>query len=169
MGQEVQPNRPLSGTELREIIINDVRDILQQDGMLVKHIAYGNVAYCVTVRIMTANPIIPNWTNKTVSRKSTEQQIAENESLEAVYTFPLSTVEADEPLNIGVERTRQIISPNHSRIENGLPVTITFRGPEGDVKEEDIHYEKELIEEGGGFPDSVVDRELDDAEITKEE
>lgn len=169
MAQDAQPNKALSGVELAKIITNDITNILEQDGMLTGHIAYTKVAYSITVKIMTANPIIPNWTNKTKSKTSTEQQVAGNEALAAVHAFPLKTADGDETANIGVERTRQIISPNQSRIENGLPISVNLRGPDGDIREEKVHYDVEMLPDDGGYPDGVEERELSDAEIAKED
>lgn len=169
MGQEVQPNKPLSGKEYAEIIISDLRRVLEQDSMLASHIAYSQVGHSITVKIMTNNPIIPNWTNSIRSRQSTEQQIADDESLKAIQTFPIPRTEDDEPLDFGEELTRQIISPNHSRIENGLGVPVTFRGADGDTKEEKIIYEPDLLPDDTEFGDVVTQRELTPGEITKPE
>jgi hypothetical protein len=159
-----QPNRPLSGAELKKIILQDVENILDQDGMLAHHVAYSRVAYAVTVKVMTNNPIIPEWPNRTRSRKSTPQQIEERPEFEAVKKFPLERAETDVPFDVGMQRIREIVSPNQSRIENELPVTISFRGPDGEPQEKQVIYEKESLPDNG-YPDEVADRELNAAEI----
>lgn len=169
MPDQAQPNKPLSGVELKQIIMTDIGNILDQDSMLTSHIAYNRAAYSVTVKIMTGNPIIPNWNNRTASKKSTPQQIEKNEAMASVESFPLQLGEEDTPANLGVERTRQIISPNQSRIENGIPVLISFRGADGDVHEEKVMYEPDMLPDDGGFPDGVTERELDDTEIASVE
>lgn len=169
MGQEVQPNKPLSGKEYIEIILSDIRRILEQDSMLASHIAYSQVGHSVTVKIMTNNPIIPNWSNVSRSQKSTPQQIAENEELAAIHTFPIPRTEEDEPIDFGEELTRKIISPNMSRIENGLGVPISIRGIDGDTKEEKAVYDPESIADNPELADVVTQRELTPAEITKPE
>jgi hypothetical protein len=167
--EQAQPNKPLSGSEFREIIVNDISSMLSQDGMLAPHIAYSRVSYMVTVKIMTNNPIIPNWTNRTKSKKSTEQQIGGNESMAAIEAFPMSQSPDDEILNMGLERTRDIISPNQSRIENGLAVPITVRGIDGDVEERKVAYDISMLPDDGGYPDGLKDRTLSDAEIKSED
>jgi len=56
---EVVSNRPLAGTELKEIILEDVKQMLDNDGMLSFHIAYGRVAYEVNIKLMMDNPAFP--------------------------------------------------------------------------------------------------------------
>lgn len=165
MAPEAQPNRPLSGSELKQIIMNDVESVLAQDGMLAPHIAFTRVAYSVTVKVMTGNPMMPSWKNRTTSKQSTKQQVEGKQELVAMNQFPLKPVDGEDTLNIGLERKREIISPNHSRIENGMPITITSRGQDGDVKEEKIHYETDLLPDDGEFADKVTGRELSETEI----
>lgn len=166
---ETQPNRPLAGHELRKIILNDVDNILSQDGMLASHIAYKRAAYVVTVKVMTDNPMITegSWTTETRSKTSTPQQIENNESLAAIETFPLAGERTDNALDIGIERGRQIQSPNVSRIDNELPVTIVFRGPDGDVQEDEVIYDKDMVPEDNEFADIVNQRELSSEETTR--
>lgn len=167
MAPEAQPNKALSGKELRNLMVKDFSDMLDQDTMLASHIAYRQVAYSISSKIMLSNPIIPDWTNKVKSKKSTANQVEESEALTAVEAFPLKRTADDEPVNIGVERTRQIVSPNQSRIENELPVPITRRTPDGDSVEDSVVYEKASLPDDGGFPDGVTERMLTDEEIER--
>lgn len=168
MAESAAMNTYLSGKELRNLVMQDIGNILDQDTMLQPHVGYRGAAYSVTVKIMTKNPIIPDWTNKARSKKSTAQQISDNPTLTAVQAFPLVIEEDDEPVNMGAELIREIVSPNQSRIENGLPVPITRRTADGHTVEEHVHYEKDSLPEDG-FPDGVTERELSDNEITKDE
>lgn len=168
MAEQAAMNTYLSGKELASLIKNDVEHILNQDTMLASHVGYRNASYSVIVKIMTKNPIIPDWTNKTRSKKSTVQQVADNPAMTALAAFPLAIEEGDEPINMGIELIREIVSPNQSRIENGLPVPITRRTAEGDTVQENVMYEKDSLPEDG-FPDGVTERELSDEEITKDE
>lgn len=166
MAQDMQPNKPLSGKELRNLIVNDISSVLDQDVMLQHHVAYKQVAYQITVKIMVNNPIIPDWKNKITSKKSTLQQVDANATMESVEAFPLKHEETDEAMDFGMERTRTIESPNQSRIENGLKVPVTRRTAEGDVVEEGILYDTDELPPDG-FPDGVVDRALTDEEVSK--
>jgi hypothetical protein len=168
MAEQAAMNTFLSGKELASLIKNDIDHILNQDTMLQPHVGYRGAAYSVTVKIMTKNPIIPDWTNKVRSKKSTEQQISDNPAMTAVEAFPLKVEEEDEPVNLGVELIREIVSPNQSRIENGLPVPITRRTAEGNTVEELVHYDVDSLPEDS-FPDGVTERELSDEEIVKDE
>jgi hypothetical protein len=168
MAEQAAMNTYLSGKELANLIKNDVDHMLNQDTMLASHVGYRGAAYSVSIKIMTKNPIIPDWTNKVKSKKSTVQQIGDNLAMTAVQAFPLVLEEDDEPVNMGAHLTREIISPNQSRIENGLPVPITRRTAEGNTVEELVHYEKDSLPDDG-FPDGVTERELSDEEIIKDE
>lgn len=167
MAEQAAMNTLLSGTELKELMKRDFAAILDQDTMLASHVGYRCAAYVITGKIMLKNPIIPDWTNTLRSKKSTEQQIDASAGMAAVDVFPLKIEDGDEPVNVGIELTRNIISPNQSRIENGLPVPITRRTAEGNTVEELVHYEKDSLPEDG-YPDGVTVRELSDAEITKD-
>ncbi len=163
MPEQAQPNRPLAGTELRKIIARDVNELLEGDGMLAGHIAYKRVSYSVVIKIMTDNPMLPGggWKTETRSRPATKAQIAETVGVEAIETFPLTGEQSEDHLESGVERKREIISPNVSRIMNGLPITVTSRGPDGEVKEHQVTYEDETLPEDlEGLADVVTDKEL---------
>lgn len=168
MAEQAQPNKPLSGVELKELIMKDLSSVLDGDTMLVHHIAYRSASYSILVKIMTANPIIPDWTNKTRSKRSTPQQIDARPELAAIHNFPLQREATDEAMDFGLERTRQIISPNQSRIENGLGVPITRRTAEGNVVEEKVHYDIDVLPDDGGFPDGMKERSLTKEEIATE-
>lgn len=157
-----QPNRPLNGKELKKIILKDVENILDQDGMLMYHIAYSSVAYSITVKIMTNNPVKPVWPSRTSSQKASIQQVEANPELAAITTFPLARSDGDEGFDVGVERLRDIESPNQSRIENDLPVPVTIRNQDGQMEEKEFYYDKDPNDP---FPDAVRDRTLTEAEI----
>lgn len=165
MAQDTQPNRPLSGSELRQIMVKDVDSILQQDGMLASHVAYKDVSYEVTVKVRVSNPMQPVWINTTTSKDSTLQQIAADESMAAVNAFPHKSEDAEETFDIGVSKIREIISPNVSRVENGLPVTISHRTPDGEMKEHPVTYEVDDVEMDDAYRDRVTERELTPAEF----
>jgi hypothetical protein len=165
MPEVAQPNRALSGVELKELIVKDLESILEQDSMLASHIAYSRVSYSVNVKIQTANPMMPNWSNKVKSRKSTAQQVEGKPQMQAVESFPLTRGKEEEAMDAGVERTRVIVSPNQSRIENGLGVPITRRNEEGNVVEEKVMYEKDMLPDDGPYADVVTEKKLTPAEI----
>ena len=162
-----QPNRALTGAELRQVILNDVTDILNGDGMMGSHIAYRRVSYLVTIKVMTDNPMLPDgsWTIKTKSKKSTPQQIEESASMEAVEVHPLAGERTEHHLDLGAERKRVVESPNVTRINNGLPVTITARGSDGETKELQATYEPNMFIEGALNDENVTQRALTDEEI----
>jgi hypothetical protein len=169
MAEQAQPNRALAGNELRKIIMKDVENILDGDGMLASHIAYKKVSYAVTIKIMTDNPMLMggSWTLRANAKPGSIQQIEDTPGMAAVQTFPLAGKLSEEHLESGIERTREIISPNRSRIQNGLPITITSRGADGEVKEQQIEYEGDTLpDDDDPYADKVTDKELSESEIT---
>lgn len=165
MSQEVIQNKALSGTELREIVMKDLGSMLDQDGMLAMHIAYGRVGYEITVKFHTNRPVEPTWQNRTTSRKATVQELELRPGLglDALDSFPLKDAEEDA-VAFGLQRTREITSPNLTRIQEGLPIAIAAREADGEVKEKDVMYSLDDLP-AGMEKTGVVDRELSADEV----
>lgn len=157
------PAKPLTGVELRQIIMKDVGAVLDGDGMLATHIAYGRIAYDVTVKLHSSRPIDPTWQNKTTSRKATVQESDNNPALAALDTFPLINPEEDA-VTVGVTRSREITSPNVARIFAEIPISAVIRESDGEIREKDIMYTLEDV----GHPDAVDDT-YTDKDLTAEE
>lgn len=162
LSNETVPNKPLSGEELKKIILQDITSILDRDGMLQHHLAYGRVAYEVRVTLQLANPYLPEHK---VSRKSQDppKNLPPGDPKKDINAPPLTRKYAKGSVVVGSERERTIDSPNHARIENGLPVTIQRRGEGGRIVEQEVKYDSEdLPDKDAGVTDKDVSGEMAD-------
>lgn len=165
MSQEAQPQKPLTGEELKKIVLLDVEKMLDMDGMLTGHVAYGRVSFVVTVKFHVDRPVEPTWTNTTPSRKATVQELDLRPELVSLETFPLPETEEDA-VALGMTRAHEIQSSNTARIENGLPIDVITRDQGGSIVERKIMYETSDLPEDHE-PSRVEDRELTPAEVLK--
>lgn len=153
---ETVPNRPLSGNELKKIILKDVDSILDKDGMFSINIAYGRVAYEITVKLHIDNPMYPEHKTVIASRPpATNDPDLEKKALERA---PLRNT-GEEGLAVGMVRERVIDSPNAVRVEMELPVTILRKDlNDGVLKEEKVTYDNRDMPEGD--KGKVVDKDI---------
>lgn len=134
------PNRPLSGIELRTIIQKDVAKILERDGMFTGNIAYNRVAYEVRVSLHAEIAGMPEYLSTTLSRPASKQEIEADPALSAIEEGGKALVNAsDESVVSSTETTREIKSPNASRVEHDMPLPLGKLNAEG--REETITYE----------------------------
>lgn len=155
---EIVSNRPLSGSELRQIMLKDVGNILDKDGMFSPHIGYGRVSYEIIIKLHIDNPSYPNHTSRTVSHNPARNET--NEALKHIETAPLKNPSPDAAI-AGLKRERVIDSPNHARLEHELPVSITRRDPaDGVMKEEQVQYDNHGLEPGP-VKDTDISEELE--------
>jgi hypothetical protein len=140
--KEVQPNRPLAGHELKQILLKDFESMLSGDGVFAAHMGYKRVAYEISIKLHVDNPLFPAHTNKRASkdpaRNATEQQ-------KAVEAPPLKNP-GDDAQVLAMKREREIDSPNVARLENDLPViTTSVDRATGQVIEKQVRYDKHGI------------------------
>lgn len=142
--RELVPNRPLAGTELAKIILKDTQRMLAEDGLLSGHIAYGRVSYDITLRLHMDNPAFPESSAKAISQRRTTQELIDAPQESAVEPPPLAQP-SPEAVIIGHQTVRRIISPNQTRIEHGLPVTVQRKQQDGSIVDEQIQYDRGLV------------------------
>lgn len=106
LSNETLQNHPLSGQELLEVILNDLQDLLAKDGMFRENVGYGRVAYKLQLELEMDNLTYP----KHVAQRATRPP-----------TLPDPSPEA---LSLGKSRSRQIVSPNATRVLNDLPIKV---------------------------------------------
>ncbi len=142
---ETIPNRPLSGDELHQILVQDVDSRLSADGLLSPHIGFSQVAYRITIELQMVNPAYP-------THKILIQSRAKPSQTEEIKPFPLPIPKEDEEtIGVGLERKRRITNPNRERIKRGMPVTVSAVDPrDGHIKEHGAKYGVETLGEGGG-------------------
>lgn len=141
-------NKPLSGKELGQVVLADIKAVIERDAMFSEFAAFGRVAYKVTVELEMANPTYPK--HETVAQAPITQ--LEGTQLEGVP--PLRKVEG----KVGkVHKTRERLmdNPNLSRMANDLPITIqTTLG--GEPITQTVSYDKGEFEP----PNPPIDRDL---------
>ena len=144
--RETAINKPLTGLELGEIIRRDMERVIQGEGSLSAHIAYGRVGYEIILRIHTGNPYMPVTENSVRSRPD----VATPE----VEAPPLVDAPADASIG-GTTLTRNITSPNAERVREGLPVPVEVRQQDGTKTVENVVYPK--AKDAGDGDVTVVD------------
>lgn len=169
---ETVSNRPLSGDELRQILLRDLDSMLQGDGMFTAQIGYGRVAYEIQVKVHTGNPVYPEHVVLAQSRNAARD---EKDPKRVAVEGPPPLKEKldakgdpdgglDEGLVVGLSRARNIDSPNLARVEHGLGVKITRRdGQTGEYKDETVKYDNSGLTE----KTEVVDKDVTD-KVAKE-
>ena len=143
---EIVNNRPLSGSELRDIMLKDCADMLAKDGMFAPHIGYGRAAYKIVFQLHIDNPSYPEHVNTVRSRQAASNEV--DEGKKHIEPGPLKDP-SEEAVIAAATREREIESPNHARIEHNLPVTIMRRDPtDGLLKEEQVFYDNKDLAPG---------------------
>lgn len=144
---ETVPNRPLSGDEVRQIILKDVDNILTKDGMFAGHMGYGRISYRIRVEMQLDNPQFPEHKVEVTSRNPAKNFKPEDPR-RSVAAPPMKSLVEGEPgapsdiHSIGVQRERVIDSPNHARLEHGLPITIDKKDlATGEIKPIEVNYD----------------------------
>lgn len=138
MSSEIVSNRPLSGRELLELVVADLRAVLEKDGLFSPYIAFGRIGYEVEVRLHMDNVNYPEHRARAASRPA---RLADP---------------APDALEVAKVRSREVRSPNIARIEAGLPIKIQTRVGDALVTKE-LHYEAEDLPVRGPEP---VDTDL---------
>ncbi len=164
--REIVAQRPLKSTELAQIILDDVKDILSTNGMTTGQIAYGRVAYEIRVTLHIDNPAYPTDTTIVRSKGRSGQQKEETPELVAIEPGPLKDT-TDEAFLSSTERHRDIQSPNAARVEHSLPITVLRREQDGQTREELVTYSADALE---GVPNPNPDPiDIDVSDLAREE
>ena len=135
--REIVSNRPLSGTELKILLREAFDRMLDNDGMLAAHIAYGRIAFTITLH-KQLDGMIRAEDSRTESRPAATNVIADRPELAALSSPPLAP--SPTAVTSGTRATRDITSPNAERVRAGLPVTIQRREQDGTLVSEEIKY-----------------------------
>lgn len=154
---ELVSNRPLSGTELREIMLKDLANMLDKDGMFAPHIGYARAAYRITVKLHVDNPMYPEH-NVSVQSKAPARN-TKDEARKMLEPPPLAKP-GEEAVVAAATRERTIESPNGARLEHNLPITVLKKdGNTGEMKEKAVTYTNAEGRTGGPPP---VDKDISD-------
>jgi hypothetical protein len=150
--REVVPNTKLTGSELKTILRADFERLLDNEGMLSAHIAFGRVSYAINLKMHVDNPFHPESEIAMASRQVGTNLVAADAKLGAIEPVPL----ADPSLDASVAATklqRNITSPNAERVRHGLPVPAIRTQQDGTTITEKITYPKESLPD---LPDEDV-------------
>lgn len=161
--KELVANRPLRGDELMKIIEADVHDVLSRDCMMTTRVAYGRVAYELRVILHMDNPAFPASEAVIKSKLAASDVIAQQPELAAIEPAPPLKGASEDSYVSATERHRDITSPNVSRIEHGLPITVIRPGF-------DTGGNAISVEEGVIYPPEVVEdvvKPPEDTDLTR--
>jgi hypothetical protein len=152
--RELVANMPLSGIELKNILMNDFLRLLQNEGMLLDGAAFGRCSYEVRLTLHTDNHLFPTSVSRITSRRIARNvieggirdeagHVAEPApQLAAVEEFPLKDPSSDASLG-ATEVHRDIVSPNVERLRHELPVPAVVTENDGSKHPETIKYPKD--------------------------
>lgn len=126
-GSEKVINKALSGTELKEIIREDCNKLLENEGILSAHVAFGRVAYDITLRLHLDNVYYP------------ESTITMPGSTPLTEKIPLVDPSTDATLG-ATTLTRTITSPNSERVRVGMAIPVETRQQDSTRQIEMIKY-----------------------------
>ena len=147
--RELVSNRPLSGTELKELIAADFARLLDIDGLLSNHIAYGRVSYEIILRKHLDNASRPTDESIIRSRKMATNIVSSQPELAAVEPIPLRDPSTNSIFS-GDRASRDITSPNQERLRAGLPVPVDIRQQDGTRVTEYVRYpQPEVLDDTG--------------------
>lgn len=102
LSSETIANRPLSGSELKARILEDVRAVLARDGIFADYLAYGKISYRLLIEFQLSNPMMPKHG----------------------IEFEVGSLDEESPDAIALTLKREVTSPNAERVAMGLPVKV---------------------------------------------
>ena len=133
--REVVTNRALSGTELREIIRQKLDVLMENEGLLTSHVAYGRIAFTLGLRLNLDNMMM----RESYIEGSSATPAVNDPSAPPLEAPPLVNASPEEII-AGGEIEYSIDSPNAERLRHGLPVSIMVKQPDGTTTQEQVTY-----------------------------
>ena len=137
--RESVPNSPLSGAELREIIRRRCDDLLANFGILSPQMAFGRVAFSVTISLHIDNAMAADHAIADDSRRLATNLVAARPELKAIEPPPLAAASPDAVV-LAETLDARIDSPNAERVRHGMPVPVIVRQPDGTRTQEMVKY-----------------------------
>jgi hypothetical protein len=136
---EAIPNRALSGSEVKALILEDFERSLAAESLLADHLAYGRISWRVDLTLHIGNQFIPVSTSFTESKSVGTNMLEAMPEMEAIEKFPLNPPPADE-ITGGISVERTVESPNAERLRSGLPVPADIMLSDGTYTTKHIQY-----------------------------
>lgn len=141
---EVVPNTKLAGHELKNILRADFDKLLENEGLLSSHIAFGRIGYTLEMRLHTDNPYYPESSIRHESRQVASNIVDKDPKLSAIERSPLDNP-SEDALVSSTQLDRNITSPNAERVRHGMPVPAIRRQLDGTTTTEQITYPKDSL------------------------
>lgn len=148
--KEIVVNRALSGAELQEIIRQKLDTLMANEGLLVHYVAYGRVAFTLTLKLHLDNMMTRESEIEGSSAPAGVNTIDESPSFAALESPPLADPSPDATLS-ATELHYSIDSPNAERLRAGLPVHLDVKQPDGTVSQQQVTYPKDPTLGDGGL------------------
>jgi hypothetical protein len=127
-------NRALSGTELKSYIREAFNKLLDNEGMLSEHIAFGRVGGIIKLTLLLDNAYFPEATSSiTVGEQLTSEGKLKDPSSEMEVAQQTATFTMD--------------NPNAERVRLGLPIPVETKQLDGTKQIEHLIYPKDDIED----------------------
>jgi hypothetical protein len=146
--REATVNKPLSGEELKKVIIADFARLVENEGLLSPHIAYSRIGYTITLQLHVDNPYAGDSRIELTSQKDNRFPVMEPPPL--VDPSPEASVG-------GVELHRDITSPNAERLRADMAIPTLVKGQDGTIQTESIKYSPDAFPELGPGEIKVTD------------
>lgn len=157
--KEIVSNKSLSGIELSKIILADTARMLEGNGLLSGHMAFGRISYDLTLVLHLDLPQMRESTDAVRSRPRSDDEVKANPAVAAIEAEPPLESPSDGAVVDGSEMHRDIDSPNLARIEHSLPIEVTVMGQDGHQREQLIEYQPSDV---GMKPSDFVQPEIKD-------
>jgi hypothetical protein len=139
-GRERAANVPLKGSELRELLLKDFTRLLDGEGLLSPHLAYGRLSWRIRLTLHLDNTIMPKSESVVASRPPATNALAEHPELAAIEPPPPLADPSPDSIASDRELTRVVRSPNVERVREGLSIPVEVKGQDGTITMERIQY-----------------------------
>jgi hypothetical protein len=139
-GRETVLNKPLTGTEVKELMTRDFERLIANDGMLAPHLAFGRIGWSISISKHLENPYHPEEESIIRSFPTATNLLDANPEQAAIDTYPLSPPVAPDSLIDANTLHRTVDSPNAERIREGLPLDAEVRQLDGTKTIEQVTY-----------------------------
>jgi len=123
-------NRPLSGSEMKSYLLSIAQKLVDAEGLLSEHIAFGKVGGEMKLTLKLDNAYFPESVTKIeFTKEDPDAPVTnENELGEQTASFTMD-------------------NPNAERVRLGLPVPVETKQLDGTRQVEHIKYPEEMVED----------------------
>src|SRR5262249_33596789 len=135
---------------LREILRQDCERLLDAEGLLSAHLAYGRISYDITLRLHLDNALIKESVTTVESRRAARNALNTLGGRDAALEPPPPLAQPGPESAVSAQTlSRTIESPNAERVRTGLPVPVRVRQQDSTVTEELVRYPADAVEGEG--------------------